>query len=112
MINVRLPWPPQVNNYYTVARNRKILSTKGRAYKAHCVAELMEQKARKGLKSRLEVLIDVYPPDRRKRDLDNLCKPILDALQDYGMFDDSQIDDLRVRRREMGSFVRVKVSEL
>jgi len=30
---IELPWPPTVNTYYTVARGRKILSKKGRAYK-------------------------------------------------------------------------------
>lgn len=113
MINVRLPWPPQVNNYYAVVRGRKIISKEGRAYKKQCGLELMVQNARKGLDSRLEVLIDVYPPDRRRRDLDNLCKPVLDVLVEYGMFrDDSLIDDLRIRRREKGGYVRVKVAEM
>jgi crossover junction endodeoxyribonuclease RusA len=39
------------------------------------------------------------PPDKRKRDLDNLLKPILDALVDYcAIPDDSMIDDLRIQR--------------
>jgi crossover junction endodeoxyribonuclease RusA len=30
----------------------------------------------------------VSPPDKRKHDLDNVCKGILDALQAAGFFDD------------------------
>jgi crossover junction endodeoxyribonuclease RusA len=113
MINVRLPYPPTVNNYYAVVRGRKILSAKGRQYKVDAAVELLRQSAPRNLTGRLEVLIDLYPPDRRKRDIDGPVKACLDALQDYGLFvDDSQIDDLRIRRRERGGFVRVMVSEL
>jgi crossover junction endodeoxyribonuclease RusA len=111
MINVRLPWPPQVNNYYTVIRGRKALSAKGAAYKKQAGLELMVQRAKKGLTCRLEVNIDAYPPDARVRDLDNICKPLLDSLQDYGMFNDGQIDILRIRRMEKGGYVRVHIVE-
>jgi crossover junction endodeoxyribonuclease RusA len=115
MINVRLSWPPSVNNYYAVVRGRKILSKRGRDYKKQCKFELMVQRPLRGLRTRLEVAIDAYPPDNRKRDIDNLCKPVLDALQDYGMFNDAQIDDLRIRRLETqkgAGFVRVRVSQI
>lgn len=115
MINVKLPWPPSVNNYYAVVRGRKILSARGRAYKAQSGNYLMIQKPPKDLTARLEVAIDAYPPDNRKRDIDNLCKPVLDALQDYGLFRDEQIDDLRIRRLSTdknGGYVRVRISEM
>ena len=111
---ITLSWPPTVNHYYTVARGRKILSPKGRRYKIDTAVELLRQEAPRSLTGRLEVLIDAYPPDRRKRDLDNLIKPIADALQDYGMFDDEQIDDLRIRRRAVTKpgYLRVRISEI
>ena len=114
MINVKLPWPPSVNHYYAVVRGRKVLSKKGREYKTESAVECLRQKAPRSLTQRLEVCIDAYPPDKRKRDLDNIVKPIFDALQDYGMFDDSQIDDFRVRRREIAKpgYVRVYISEI
>lgn len=42
----------------------------------------------------------MVPPDRRKRDLDNLLKSLLDGLEGAGVFkDDAQIDDLQIVRR-------------
>lgn len=115
MINLRLDWPPTVNTYYTVARNRKILSSRGRAFKSNAAGDLLEQKAPKGLDGKLEVNIDAYPPDKRKRDLDNIVKPVLDVLTNYGAWgDDSQVDVLRVRRMAISKpgYVRVHISEL
>ena len=49
---------------------------------------------------RLIVTIEAYPPDKRKRDLDNILKSLLDALQHAGMYpDDSQIDVLSIARK-------------
>jgi crossover junction endodeoxyribonuclease RusA len=54
------------------------------------------------LEKRLEVNVDVFPPDRRKRDLDNLLKICLDALQEASLFkNDSQIDKLTIERRDI-----------
>lgn len=47
----------------------------------------------------LAVDIELFPPDRRRRDIDNAIKSLLDAMQHGGAdIDDSQIDDLHVRR--------------
>ena len=46
---------------------------------------------------RVGVLLTVFFPDRKVRDLDNLLKGVLDGLVAAGvMLDDSQIHDLRV----------------
>ena len=96
---ISLPWPPTVNHYYTVSKGRKILSKRGREYKRYC-CELMMVQGVKRLKSRsYSVFIKARPPDKRKRDLDNLLKPILDSLTVYGAItDDSKVDDLRIQR--------------
>jgi len=47
----------------------------------------------------LAVFIEVYPPDRRRRDIDNLLKAIIDSLEHGGVFhDDSQIEWLLIER--------------
>jgi len=96
---ISLPWPPTVNHYYTVARGRKILSKRGRAYKKYCCELMMVQGVERLKSRRYSVFIKVRPPDKRKRDLDNLLKPILDSLTEYGaIVDDSKVDDLRIQR--------------
>ena len=116
MISIKLPWPPTVNTYYTVARGRKILSKRGRQYKDDCAAEMLLQRPGK-VAGRLHVHIDAFVPDRRKRDLDNLLKPVLDSLGSgpNALFDDdSQIDQLAVVRRPVAKpgFVQVFVGEV
>jgi len=51
---------------------------------------------------RLGLVIAAYPPDRRKRDLDNLLKATLDALVFAKVIkDDGDIDELGIARREV-----------
>lgn len=53
------------------------------------------------------------PPDRRKRDLDNLTKALFDALTHAGAYlDDCQIDQFTMNRSEVikGGKVNVFIS--
>ena len=115
---IELRWPPTVNHYYTVSRGkkpRKILSEQARAYKDLCAWGMLEQGTPKLTGPRFCVTILARPPDNRKRDLDNLLKPILDALVEYGAItDDSKIDDLRIQRlnKVAGGAIRVVISEI
>jgi len=60
---------------------------------------------------RIALAMDAFPPDRRRRDLDNIQKPVLDALEHAGVYmDDSQIDLLVTRRREAVSGGRLLVT--
>jgi len=53
------------------------------------------------LDARLKVVIEMYPPDLRLRDVDNISKAALDGLTSAGVWlDDALIDDLRIIRRE------------
>jgi len=57
----------------------------------------------------------VNAPDKRRRDLDNLPKALLDGLTHSGIWDDdSQIDDLRIMRGEIvkGGSVTVVIDEV
>ena len=108
MIQFELPWPPSVNSYYRhLSRGpmagRTLISAKGRTYRQDCIAYLYEQNVRTGMYSgRLGLVIAAYPPDRRKRDLDNLLKATLDALMFAKVIkDDGDIDELGIARREV-----------
>jgi len=96
-----LPWPPSVNTYYRAIGGRNILSKNGREYPKKCKIAIGFY-PHEPLAGRLVVLIDLFPPDRRKRDIDNHVKAILDALTKCRIWkDDSQIDVLLVNRREV-----------
>ena len=97
---IELPWPPSVNTYWrSIGPGRVIISKKGREYRESAIKNCAHIDTL--LTGRLSVKIEAYPPDARKRDLDNLPKAILDALTHADVWlDDSQIDDLQIVRRE------------
>ena len=104
MIVLALPWPPSNNRYYRhIAKGahagRTLLSFEGRDYRAAVQAVVAAQGVQKPLEGRLGMSINAYPPDARRRDLDNLFKSVLDSLQHANVFlDDSQIDHLSIHR--------------
>lgn len=95
MIILRLPYPPTVNTYWRTARNMQYISPEGRKYREAVIAKVDDFK----LDGRLKVEIEATMPDRRRRDIDNLFKAVLDALTHAQVWgDDNQIDDLRIVR--------------
>jgi Holliday junction resolvase RusA-like endonuclease len=96
-----LPYPPSLNHYWRRVGARTLLSRGGRAFR-EAVGAILAARGVQPLDGPLEIAIDVHPPDRRRRDLDNLQKALLDALQHGGAYhDDSQIDVLVIRRRDV-----------
>ena len=108
-----VPFPPSSNTYYRSIKVgnscRVVMSKKGREYKK-TVAEIIEQMRIEdsGFKNsipvavRLSVSVVLNAPTRRKYDLDNRTKALLDALEDAGVYlDDEQIDSLSIRRGEI-----------
>jgi crossover junction endodeoxyribonuclease RusA len=77
-------------------RARMILAPKGRDYYQRVDVAL---RGVKPLKPPYEVLVEVHVPDLRKRDLCNVEKASIDALDKAGVIeDDSQIDDIQIVR--------------
>lgn len=107
-VEINLPWPPSVNQYYRTFRGRMILSKSGRAYQSD-VESLI---AGKTITGPVSVEIQAFRPDKRRRDLDNVLKAALDALTHIKIWeDDSQISDLRIFwAPEMGGFLKIKVT--
>jgi crossover junction endodeoxyribonuclease RusA len=103
MITLNLPYPPTLNSYYRHLRSGPragavLISEKGRKYR-ESIIRTVPRIAR--LEGRLEVDMDAYPPDNRRRDVDGIFKCVLDSLTHAGIWtDDSQIDRLCVTRRE------------
>ena len=110
-----LPFPPSVNQWKTPFKGRAILTKRGRDYRAK-VIEAMQSLGLSDemLSGRLTVKICLYMPDRRRRDIDNYLKSLLDGLTHAGFWvDDDQIDSLTVKRCgiEKGGRAVIRVEE-
>lgn len=113
---ITLPYPPSVNHYWRRVGPRTLISREGRAFRKDVCALLGGGGPRKPpAGGRIALAMDAFPPDRRRRDLDNIQKPVLDALEHAGVYeDDSQVDLLLTRRREpvKGGSLEVRIDEL
>ena len=97
-MQMTIPWPPSVNHYWRKWRNRMVVSKEGRAFRRN-VQALLGGSGKPPTEDRIALAMDAFPPDRRRRDLDNLQKAVCDALQHAGVYeDDCQIDLLIIRR--------------
>lgn len=85
----RLTYPPSANSMYRAVRGSVI---KSKAYRAWFDAVRFEHKPPmdKALSGRYQIHLIATPPDRRRRDLDNLIKPVLDALTELRLTPDDQ----------------------
>jgi len=96
-----LPWPPSVNNYWMSSGNMRYISKRGRVFR-QAVAEECATQGVRALEGRLAVHVALFPPDKRKRDVDNVLKALLDACEHAGCYEsDSQIDELHIVRQEI-----------
>ena len=103
-----LPYPPTVNTYWRHVvfgkSARVLISREGRAYK-HRVESMFQKSPIHG-PVRFTAL--VYRP-RRIGDLDNLTKSLLDSLKGIAFVDDSQVEEIIMRRFEDKANPRVVV---
>jgi crossover junction endodeoxyribonuclease RusA len=101
MIQLLLSFPPSVNHYWGQRGNHRFLGKRGKEFRQE-VAEACLDGDIKTMYGRLAVHVALFPPDRRKRDVDNILKPLLDACEHAGCFvDDNQIDELHIIRQEV-----------
>jgi Holliday junction resolvase RusA-like endonuclease len=110
-MDLELPYPPSVNHLWRRVGHKTVISREGRRYRK-AVETILLKRVVRPLLGRLAITVDLYPPDRRRRDLDNALKALLDALQHGGAYhDDAQIDDLHLRRGECvpGGLVFVRI---
>lgn len=110
-IELTLPWPPSVNHYWRRFKNRYFVSAEGKKYRDQVYYECKKIIAHFSSEDRIAVNIDAYPPDKRRRDLDNILKSLLDSLQYAGIYqDDNQIDRLCIVRKERSMIGQVVVT--
>lgn len=105
---VCLPYPPSVNHMYRRAGNRVVLSPEVRAWrdKAHWYLRLAG--IVQVLDGPVAVSVIAYRP-RRRGDIDNLAKAILDGLNGFAYTDDAQVVYLSMTRYDDARNPRVLV---
>jgi crossover junction endodeoxyribonuclease RusA len=98
-VTLELPFPPSINHYWRVQDKTWYITKEGMAFRYHVMS--LRPPGFRMILDKIRLTLDVHAPDRRRRDLDNLCKATLDALQHAKIYkDDFQIDQLIVTRRD------------
>jgi crossover junction endodeoxyribonuclease RusA len=113
VLDVTLPWPPSINHYWGARGRGRYLSPQARRWHKEAWAVLKAQGVR--YSGEVAVYVFAHPPDRRKRDLDNITKALLDALVGAGVLkDDYQVARLYAERDlpERPGKVRLMVGEV
>lgn len=94
-----IPWPPSANRYLVRRGPATVLSKRAKDYRDHVHWRCHEQRVRRWRDTKLEVRIVAHPPDNRDRDLDNLLKCTLDALEGAEVIDDDvNLDRIEIER--------------
>jgi crossover junction endodeoxyribonuclease RusA len=109
-----IPYPMSVNNYWCHVGLKRLLTSAARDFRQR-IAAVVEAQWReewpRPLDGRLALTLTLYPPDQRLRDLDNVCKPLLDALEHARVYaNDGQIDALHVFRQHVTVPSKAEVS--
>ncbi|MCI5633305.1 RusA family crossover junction endodeoxyribonuclease [Helicobacter sp.] len=91
--------PPSVNHYWLGSGWNRYVSKRGVEFKR---ALALSAKASNITPTEKQVCLSVvwHKKDNRRRDIDNILKPILDALNGIAYFDDSQVSELFVKKEQ------------
>lgn len=100
-IRLELPYPPSVNSYWRANGHRRYISKEGVAFTNEVLLIVKTQKPKTFGDKQVAISVMIHPRSKRKFDLDNTLKAILDALMKAGMYDDdSQIEYIEIARGE------------
>lgn len=113
-VNLVLPWTPSVNKIWRSTGKGKWYMTKvAKDYKRIVWALVCQERAQQAFSKDqdIEIILLAYPPDNRRRDLDNICKLTFDALQDAKVFEnDFQIKRIFMEMREKQEMGKILVT--
>ncbi|QRV71479.1 RusA family crossover junction endodeoxyribonuclease [Methylophilales phage MEP301] len=100
-IRLELPYPPSVNSYWRANGHRRYISKEGVEFTKAVDLVVKQSNAKSFEEKKVAVSVMIHPRSKRKFDLDNTLKAILDALMKAGMYnDDSQIEYIEIARGE------------
>ena len=90
MITVQIPYPPTLNNLFKNVRKGRVKTDAYNAWVAEGLVALRRQRPEKHLGS-FRATILLTRPDRRRRDIDNTVKAIMDLLKKAGVIEDDRL---------------------
>lgn len=94
-VRISLPFPPSVNALFLNVRGRGRVRTQAYRKWADEAGWLLKSQRPASFKAPVKVAIEVNPPNRRARDLDNLSKPVMDLLVTHQVIPDDSIRYVR-----------------
>lgn len=100
--SISLPFPPSVNAIWRSVKGRNIKSKPYRDWQAEAGTQLAMQRPEKH-EGPVEVNMAFAPPDKRRRDIDNLAKPCLDILVQHQVIQRDDIAFVRKLTLEVGT---------
>jgi crossover junction endodeoxyribonuclease RusA len=104
-----------MNTMWRNFRGRTVLSKAGRVFREEVQNIVVDKNIPKFGDSKLKITMILRPRDKRKTDIDNRIKAVLDALEHSGVFDDDfQVDHLEMIRGEplKGGLLHVVIEEI
>jgi crossover junction endodeoxyribonuclease RusA len=110
-----LLYPPSINKLWMRIGNRVVKSPRAQKYVKDSVDFLNYQRLKPILLDRVMVEIDVYPPDKRIRDLDNIMKLIFDVLVKAAIIkDDFHVQKIIIQRCDImrGGNIKFRITEM
>lgn len=99
---IRLPWPPSINQLWRMGKGNWYATKVGLEFKELVKYFVFKAKSPRFSEfANLSFQLLAYPPDNRRRDLDNLCKICCDSLQDANVYaNDCQIKKINMEMKE------------
>lgn len=89
-----LPWPPTANTMFGLKGHHRFVSKSYAKWKDEASAHILMQRSLV-MDGCVAITIALTPPDKRRRDIDNHVKPVLDILVTHKIIEDDNLEIVR-----------------